>query len=271
MREAHAKVEAAHVVLRRANDAHAVGRESRAAMAHAKGREHLQAADRVGIELSERRVAVAVLACVAALGRGAYLLERFLERCEAIAVHFEPDCCSVAAVRTQVLAAHRQRVAQVDPALASAAAAADVALPCDQDRGLAGRLRDARGDDTEHARMPIVASEHDGGAGLLGCEVDGLILQLALDLAPFLVVALQNLRGGLRLDDAGRAQQSRRVESVADAASCVDQRRDAERNVLDVRRAIGQARRVEQRADAGAPALRERAQAVPHKSAVLAA
>ena len=68
----------------------------------------------------------------------------------------------------------------------------------------------------------------------LGGEIDGLVLQFAFDLATLLVVALEHLRGGLRLDDAGRAQQRRRVERVADAACGVDQRRDAERDVLDV-------------------------------------
>ena len=149
-----------------------------------------------------------------------------------------------------------ERVAQVDTVGAATRAAADIAVERQQQHRLGRRFGDSRRDDAEHARVPVGCAEHDRGTGFACDQLLNFILQLPFDLEARFVVAFEHLGGLLCFDEARSTQQRDGVVGMADATRGVDQRRNAERDVLDTGAAMQQAGGVHQRPDAWVPAYR---------------
>ena len=182
---------------------------------------------------------------------------------------------AVAAVAHQVLGARVERGDQVEAGDAACRSARAITLDREQDRGPPVALGEARRRDTDDARMPALAGEHERvRLGLIGRQLRARGLGGRGDLAlrrTALGVGTVELRGDLRRPIiVGRQHQLDSGVGAIEAPGGVDPGSEPEPDGLLVDRLGLHLRNRHQRADPSAPRRPHRGQPLAHQPPVLA-
>ena len=237
--------------------------------------------DRVQRHARQRRLSVEhELGAPERVGQPAIHLgpKRLAKRLDGPVLDPQPGGRRMAAAGHQMLPAGVQCGMHVEPRHAAHAARrgarAERILGDHHDRPVPA-LREAAGDDPDHARLPAAVGEHERGVGvrlepldrlLRGRERDAPLGRLALGIE--LVQEVRQRDGAARV---GGRQQFDATRRMAHAAGGVESRGEPERDVLTLQaRAVGEAGEFDESRQSGTAPLPQAVEAVSHEEPILA-